>query len=164
MLNAENAENTQLRHLRCFTFFSMNSTVTMSESVYQVETHFHKRRIPGFHDFPPYLDEGMSNVIVTLIYLILKKYREGEEWRLRLFSHPRFSWKVSVLTTHMGGVRSKLVPCISSVVYTGSFAVIDSLSKIANILCEGVNWLYLPLFHLSEYWPRLLISAVYLIL
>lgn len=75
MLNDENAENTQLRHLVCFTFFSMNSIVTMSVSVYQVETHFHKRRIPGFHDFPPYLDEGMNNIIVTLIYLILKKYR-----------------------------------------------------------------------------------------
>lgn len=73
MLNAKNAENTQSRYLTCFTFFSMNSIVTMSESVYQVETHFHKRRIPGFHDFPPHLDVGMNNVVVILIYLILKK-------------------------------------------------------------------------------------------
>lgn len=73
MLNAKNAENTQSRHLTCFTFFSMNSIVTLSESVYQVETHFHKREIPGFHDFPPYLDVGMNDVVVTLIYLILKK-------------------------------------------------------------------------------------------
>lgn len=77
MLNAKNAENTQSRHLTCFTFFSMNSIVTMSESVYQVETHFHKREIPGFHDFPPYLDVGMNDVVVTLIYLILKKIQGG---------------------------------------------------------------------------------------
>lgn len=108
MLNAKNAENTQSRYLTCFTFFSMNSIVTMSESVYQVETHFHKRRIPGFHDFPPHLDVGMNNVVVTLIYLILKKYREREEWRPRSFSHPWFSWKVSVLATRVGGMRSKL--------------------------------------------------------
>ena len=77
MSNAKNAENTQLRHLTCFTFFSMNSMVTMSENVYQVETHLHKRRIPSFHNFLPYLDVGMNNAVVTLIYLILfeiKKY------------------------------------------------------------------------------------------
>lgn len=139
----------------------MNSIVTMFESVYQVETHFHKRRNPGFHDFPPYLDVQMNNVVVTLIYLILKKIQGGGRVGPEVVQPPLVLWKVSVLATHVAGVRSKLVP---SVVYIVSFAVIDSLSKIANILCEGLNWLYLPLFHLSEYWPRLLISTSSLIL
>lgn len=71
MLNDKNVENTQSGHLTWFTFFSMNSVVTMSENVYQVETYLHKRRIPSFHNFLPYLDVGLTNMVVILIYLIL---------------------------------------------------------------------------------------------
>lgn len=57
----------------------MNSVASMSKNVYQVETYLHKRTIPSFHCFLPYLDVRLNNVVVTLNSdLRFKKYTERE--------------------------------------------------------------------------------------